>query len=94
MASSGDYERFFERDGRRYHHVLDPDTGYPAQGPRGVTLVGRDLPRVNGIGAAAMVLGAQAGRELVLGTPGLEALIAARDGGLWMTSGMRRAMRS
>lgn len=94
VASSGDYERFFERDGRRYHHVLDPQTGYPAQGPRGVTLVGRDLSSVNGIGAAAMVLGARHSRELVLDTPGLEALIAARDGDLWMTGGMRRVMRS
>ena len=94
VASSGDYERFFERDGRRYHHVLDPETGYPALGPRGVTLVGRDLASVNGIGAAAMVLGARPARELILGTPGLEALIASRDGNLWMTGGMRRAMRS
>lgn len=94
VASSGDYERFFERDGRRYHHVLDPRTGYPAQGPHGVTLVGRDLSSVNGVGAAAMVMAARAGRELVLGTSGLEALIAARDGELWMTDGMRRVMRS
>ncbi len=69
-------------------------TGYPAQGPHGVTLVGRELPGVNGIGAAAMVLPARAGRELLLGTPGVHALIAERDGELWMTSGMRRAMRS
>jgi thiamine biosynthesis lipoprotein len=94
VASSGDYERFFERDGRRYHHVLDPRTGYPAQGPHGVTLVGRDLRSVNGIGAAAMVLAARAGHELVLDTPGLDALIAARDAELWTTDGMRRAMRS
>lgn len=94
VASSGDYERFFERDGRRYHHVIDPVTGYPSTGPRGVTLVGRDLASVNGIGAAAMVLGSRAGRDLVLGTPGLDALIAARDGALWTTDGMRRAMRS
>ena len=94
VASSGDYERFFERDGRRYHHLIDPRTGYPAQGPRGVTLVGRDLAGVNGVGAAAMVLGARPARELVLGTAGLEALIAARDGDGWMTGGMRRAMRS
>jgi thiamine biosynthesis lipoprotein len=94
VASSGDYERFFERGGRRYHHVIDPGTGYPAQGPRGVTLVGRDLSSVNGVGAAAMVLGATAGRELVLGTPGVEALIAARSGELWTTGGMRRIMRS
>jgi thiamine biosynthesis lipoprotein len=94
VASSGDYERSFEQGGRRYHHVLDPRTGYPSQGPRGVTLVGRNLASVNGLGAAAMVLGARPARALLLGTPGLDALIAARDGELWMTGGMRRAMRS
>lgn len=94
VASSGDYERFFERNGRRYHHLIDPRTGYPTLGPRGVTLVGRDLSGVNGVGAAAMVLGARPARELVLGMSGVEALIVARDGDVWMTGGMRRAMRS
>lgn len=92
VASSGDYERFFVRDGRRYHHVLDPKTGYPAQGPHGVTLVARDLTSVNGLGAAAMVLGATAARELIRGTPGVEALIAGGDGSLWITPQLRRRM--
>jgi FAD:protein FMN transferase len=93
VASSGDYERFFVRGGRRYHHVLDPKTGYPSQGPHGVTLVGADLASVNGLGAAAMVLDPAAGRELVRGTRGVEALIAGNDGGLWMTPGMRQRLR-
>jgi FAD:protein FMN transferase len=92
VASSGDYERFFVRDGKRYHHVLDPKTGYPAQGPHGVTLVGRDLDSVNGIGTAAMVLGASAGRDLIRGTRGVEALIAGGDGGLWVTPELRRRL--
>ena len=92
VASSGDYERFFVRDGKRYHHVLDPKTGYPTQGPHGVTLVGRDLASVNGLGAAAMVLGGFAGRDLIRGTPGVEALIAGSDGGLWFTPQLRQRM--
>jgi len=93
VASSGDYERFFVRDGQRYHHVLDPKTGYPAQGPHGVTLIGADLASVNGLGAAAMVLAAADGRELVRGTRGVEGLIAGNDGGLWMTPGMRQRLQ-
>ena len=92
VASSGDYERFFVRGGRRYHHVLDPRTGYPAQGPRGVTLVGRDLAAVNGLGAAAMVLGPAAGRDLILGTPGVQALVAGSDGALWIMPGLRERL--
>lgn len=93
VASSGDYERFFLRDGRRYHHVLDPRTGYPTDGPRGVTLVGRELHAVNGLGAAAMVLGTVQGRELIRGTDGVHGLMASADGGLWVSPGLRERLR-
>lgn len=93
VASSGDYERFFLRDGRRYHHVLDPRTGYPTDGPRGVTLVGRELRAVNGLGAAAMVLGVDGGRELVRGSEGVQGLIASADGQLWVSPGLGERLR-
>jgi thiamine biosynthesis lipoprotein len=93
VASSGDYERYFERDGRRYHHILDPRTGYPAAGPRGVTLVSERLEDLNGLGVAIMVLGKQEGVRLVEATPGLDALIADRDGSVWLSKGMRARLR-
>ncbi len=93
VASSGDYERFFLREGRRYHHVLDPRTGYPSEGPRGVTLVGRELQAVNGLGAAAMVLGMAHGRELIRGTDGVEGLIASATGELWVSPALRDRLR-
>jgi len=89
VASSGDYERFFERDGRRYHHVLDPRTGYPAEDARGVTLVATEAQAVNGLGPAIMVLGLEAGKKLVAGTPGVEAVIVGRDGTLWRSPGLQ-----
>lgn len=88
VASSGDYERFFERDGHRYHHILNPKTGSPTTGPHGVTLVSEDLARINGLGAAIMVMGASAGRRLVQGTPGLNALIVDQDQSVWLSPGM------
>ena len=91
VASSGDYERCFVRDGRRYHHVLDPRTGYPAQGPHGTTLVGDTLEAVNGIGTAVMVLAPGAGRAL-LQASGVDALVGGRDGTLWLTAGLRRRL--
>ncbi len=94
VASSGDYERYFERDGRRYHHILDPQTGYPTQGPHGVTLVADDVRRLNGLGAAIMVMGASEGRRLIERTPGLDGLIVYRDGSVWQTPGMARRLQA
>lgn len=58
VVSSGDYERCFVREGRRYHHILDPRSGLPSTGLRGVTLVGADWRQLNGLGTALMVAGA------------------------------------
>lgn len=91
VASSGDYERCFVRDGRFYHHVLDPRTGYPAQGPHGVTLVADTLEAVNGIGTAVMVLPPAAGRAL-LQASGVDALVGGRDGALWRSAGLQRRL--
>ncbi len=89
VVSSGDYERYFRRGARRYHHILDPRTGLPTQGPHGVTLLAEDLETVNGLSAAIMVLGKAAGARLVTETAGLEGLIVDRDGSLWLSEGMR-----
>lgn len=94
VLSSGDYERYFIKDGRRYHHILDPRTGYPAQGPHGVTLVSEQIEAVNGIGVAIMVLGKEAGQRLLRATPGVEALIVDRDQSVWMSPGFRSRLRT
>ena len=56
VASSGDYERFFMAQGERQHHILNPATGRPTQGPRGVSLLARDAASVNGLGTALIAL--------------------------------------
>lgn len=88
VAASGDYERFVMHQGRRLHHILDPKTGYPTQGPHGVALISDRLEAVNGVGAALMVAGARAGRARVAQTPGLDALIVDADDSLWLSPGM------
>ena len=92
VASSGDYERFVMHQGKRLHHILDPRTGYPTQGPRGVALISDQLEQINGLGAAIMVAGAEAGRARVERTPGLDALIVDADGSLWRSPGMALRM--
>ncbi len=92
VVSSGDYERYFIKNGRRYHHILDPRTGYPTTGPHGVTLVGENLEAINGLSAAIMVLGAEAGRTLIEATPGIEGVIFDRDNSVWVSPGLAKRL--
>ena len=92
VASSGDYERYFFAAGKREHHILDPRTGYPTVGVHGVSLLARNVAQVNGLGAAMMVQGAQAGKALVARHPGVEALVVTGDGGAWYSPGMAAAL--
>jgi thiamine biosynthesis lipoprotein len=92
VASSGDYERCFVRAGRRYHHVLDPRTGYPATGPHGVTLVAESLEAVNGLGTALMVLPPAAGAALLRASGIDSALVGHRDGRLQLTPALARRL--
>ncbi|MDR2853622.1 MAG: FAD:protein FMN transferase [Burkholderiaceae bacterium] len=94
VASSGDYERYFLRNGKRYHHILDPKTGQPTQGPHGVALVARALESVNGLGAAIMVAGAATGRQWLAQRPEVDALIVEADQSLWLSPGMAHRLRA
>jgi len=89
VATSGDYERAFIRDGQRYHHILDPSTGWPAEGPHGVTLYGAQLEDVNGLGVAIMVRGRAQGMRWLEASPGVEGVIVDADGEVTMTPGFR-----
>lgn len=92
VASSGDYERCFFRNGQRYHHVLNPRTGMPADGPHGVTLAASSVEAVNGLGAAIMVAGEAAGKQWLEPLRGVDALIAGA-GQPWLSDGMSRRLR-
>lgn len=65
-VTSGSYEKFFVKDGVRYHHILDPRTGRPARsGLMGVTLIGRSAMELDALTTAVFVLGPADGMDLV-----------------------------
>jgi thiamine biosynthesis lipoprotein len=94
VASSGDYERFFVAQGERQHHILNPATGRPTQGPRGVSLLAHDAASVNGLGTAIMVLGSEGARTLLQNQPGVQALVVERNHSVWQTPGMASLLKT
>jgi thiamine biosynthesis lipoprotein len=93
VVTSGDYERFFERDGVRYHHIFDPRTGYPAGLCQSVTVVAPSAALADALSTAVFVLGPEAGLALLQHFPEAEALIVAADGTPQMTAGLQGRLR-
>jgi thiamine biosynthesis lipoprotein len=75
ISTSGDYERFFDEDGVRYHHILDPKTGKSAGELRSVTVIGPDATLTDGLSTSVFVLGAERGLALVEKMPDYGAVI-------------------
>jgi thiamine biosynthesis lipoprotein len=89
VVTSGDYERFFEVDGRRYHHILDPRTGLPSTGCMSATVVGPDAAFCDALATAMCVLGPERGMPIVEGLERVEALLVDMDGEVHVSSGLR-----
>jgi FAD:protein FMN transferase len=89
IVTSGDYERFFVRDGRRYHHILNPRTGYPAEGSQSVTIVGPIGVTLQPFGTAAFVTGPVEGLKLFKSVPGTEGFTIDSTGMLHLSPGAK-----
>jgi len=85
VVTSGDYQRYFERDGRRYHHLFDPQSGYPADRCQSVTVLASEVMLADALATALFVLGPERGLDLLRSYPGVDALIVAADGRLHAT---------
>ena len=90
VVTSGDYERFFEVDGVRYHHILDPRTGYPSKGCMTATVVATHSEYADELATALCVLGPQKAIELVESLPRVEAIVVGLDG----TAAASKVLRS
>ncbi|NLY10828.1 MAG: FAD:protein FMN transferase [Firmicutes bacterium] len=88
IVTSGDYQRFFIEDNVRYHHIIDPRTGYPAKGLTSVTVVAPSATEADLYSTAIFVLGLDKGKELVESLKEIEAVIVDTNGQVWISSGL------
>lgn len=89
LVSSGIYERYFETDGKRYHHILNPKTGMPVQNDLlSVTILSPDSTKADALSTACFLMGLKDGLSYIETLPDVEALFITKDYALHATSGM------
>jgi len=88
ISTSGDYERYFEENGHRYHHIINPATGRPTEGILTVTVIGPDGTMTDGLDTAIFVLGVERGLELIEAYPDYETIIVDAAGKVAYSKGL------
>ena len=71
ISTSGDYERFFEQDGERFHHIIVPSTGTPAGEVHSATIIGPDAVITDALSTSVFVMGVDQGLRLIATLAGL-----------------------
>jgi thiamine biosynthesis lipoprotein len=89
FSTSGDYERFFMKDGKRYHHLIDPDFGEPASGCRSVTIVANRAVLADVLSTGVFILGPDEGMKLIERLPDVEGVIVTSDNEVLISTGLR-----
>ena len=88
ISTSGDYERYFEEAGVRFHHIISPDSGRSASGVRSATVIGPDAVMTDGLSTAIFVLGPTAGLELLRRLPDYEGVVIDEQQKLHFSEGL------
>jgi thiamine biosynthesis lipoprotein len=89
MSTSGDYERFFDENGVRYHHIIDPKTGHSASKVRSATILGPTAMQTDGLSKTAFVLGADEAIKIIERLPDFDAIFVRPDGKVLYTKGLQ-----
>lgn len=90
VATSGDYEQFFEVDGIRYHHILNPESGYPAKGLQSVTIINQSNTFADALATAVFVMGKDKGMMLIENLDDTEAMIIDDEGKIFYSGGFEK----
>jgi thiamine biosynthesis lipoprotein len=94
ISTSGDYERFFDEGGVRYHHIIDPHTGHSASKVLSATVIGPYAIRTDGLSKTAFVLGPEKAMEIYNRIEDIDAIIVKLDGTVIYSNGLEPAKTS
>jgi thiamine biosynthesis lipoprotein len=89
FSTSGDYERYFDEGGVRYHHIINPKTGNSPDDVRSVTLISATATRTDGLTKTVFILGPEKGMEFVNSLPDVDGIIIAADGKVTYSKGLQ-----
>lgn len=90
ISTSGDYERYFDEDGIRYHHIIDPKTGDSARAVRSVSILGAESTYADALSTSLFVLGLDSGMQLINTIHGYEAILVDQQGQLHYSTGLQQ----
>jgi thiamine biosynthesis lipoprotein len=93
FSTAGDYARAFIVDGRRYHHIIDPKTGFSSSACRSVTIWAKTALLADALDDAVFVLGPEEGLKLVESLPDVGAVIVGGDNRLWVSQRLRDKLK-
>ena len=88
VATSGDYQKYFDHEGIRYHHILNPKTGYPVTGVMSATVVAKTVMDADSLSTALFVMGAKKGLAFIDSLKDAEGLIMNQDKSPHLSQGM------
>ena len=92
VVTSGNYERYFIKDNVRYHHILNPDTGYPAEeGVISTTIITKNSIDADALSTATYILGKDKGLKLIESIDGIEGIFVDNEGNITKTSGINES---
>lgn len=88
VSTSGDYERYFDEDGIRYHHIISPQSGTPADGVHSATVFGPDAVMTDALSTSVFVMGVDKGLKLIACLPDYESIVIDSDGKIYYSNGL------
>jgi thiamine biosynthesis lipoprotein len=88
LSTSGDYERYFDENGQRYHHIIDPKTGHSASKVRSATIIAPTATQTDGLSKTAFVLGPEAAMKIYNDLKDVDAVLVTPDGKVLYSNGL------